>query len=323
MKEVLPSYSKSMKVEFVEPRGNVVRRCPGTKKHICCGLLTIDLIEGCPLFCSYCILRDYLNGEGIRVVKDISFVIDQIEKEIEGEKEHIPRFCTGELSDSLALDRALKINIPLLRFFGERKKAILELKSKWAYVDHLLPYLNRYVVISFSLAPQKIIDEEEKRTSSLKRRLLASKKLVERGFYVGFHFDPIVIYPGFEKDYYYVIEDISRMVDLKRVIWVSLGTLRFPPKMFERVLLEGRKNLLLGEFIRGEDGKYRYLKAERIRAYKLIYEMLKEKEETLFIYLCMERADVWKEITGEEMKDDSDLIRKFDSRIREFYGREI
>lgn len=312
-----------MRVKFVEPKGNVVRECPGTKNHICCGLLTIDLIEGCPLFCSYCILRSYLNQEGIRVIKDISYVLDQVQRKIEEGKDHILRFCTGELSDSLALDRVLMLNIPLIHFFGEKKRAILELKSKWAYVDHILPHLNRYVIVSFSLAPEKIIREEEKRTSPLRKRLLVLKRLVENGFYVAFHFDPIVLYPGFEKDYHYVIEDISRTVDLKKVIWVSMGTLRFPAKMYEKILIERRKNLLSGELIRGEDGKYRYLKVLRIRAYRLIYEMLKEKEENLFVYLCMERGDVWREVLGEDIKRDSELIERFDKRIREFYGREI
>ncbi|MCS7281118.1 MAG: hypothetical protein NZ583_05775 [Desulfobacterota bacterium] len=311
------------RVRLVEPKGHIVRDCPGTKNHICCGLKIIDMIEGCVLFCSYCVLRTYLNSSEIKAVNDIRYIISQIDAEIENEPNQVMRFCTGELSDSLALDRILRLNVPLIEFFGTRRRAILELKSKWAYIDHLLPYLNRYTVISFSVAPEKIIKNEEKRTSPLRKRLLALKKAIDVGLYVGLHFDPIIIYPGFEKDYGALIDDIARTIDLKRVIWVSLGALRFPRSLFRVLLEEKRKNLFFGEFILGEDGKMRYLKAQRINAYKHIYECLKEKDSDLFIYLCMERPFVWKSVTGEDITKNADLICKFDERVRSFYGGEI
>ncbi len=315
--------SLSSHLVVTKGRGSVVRDCPGTKNHVCCGYKTIDLIEGCVLFCSYCILRYYLTHREIRVIKDPDYVLNQIRETITKNNKHILRFGTGELSDSLALDKKYGLNIPLIEFFGMEKKAILELKSKWAYIDHLLPYLNRYTVISFSLAPQKIIEKEEKRTSPLRKRLLTLKKAIDIGCYVGLHFDPVIVYPGFEKDYKSMIEDIARVLDLKKVIWVSLGTLRFPRELYEIFLEEKRVNLLHGEFVIGEDGKFRYLKKERIRIYRYLYELLKERENDLFIYLCMERPHVWKEVTGEDLKTDEDLIERFDERIKRMYGGSI
>ena len=58
----------------------------------------------------------------------------------------------------------------------------------------------------------------------------------------GFHFDPVIIYPGFEKDYEYLIDDIGRILDLERVIWVSLGLLRFPPRLFDEFMEKEEKN---------------------------------------------------------------------------------
>ena len=125
------------KVRRIESEVSVVRDCPGTHKHICCGYKTIDLVEGCPLSCSYCILRGYLNDPGITVRTDARAVIGEIDRAIASEETHVLRFGTGELSDSLALDDELRVNAPIVRFFGERKKALLELKSKWASIDHL------------------------------------------------------------------------------------------------------------------------------------------------------------------------------------------
>jgi spore photoproduct lyase len=307
-------------VNQAETRGSIVRDCPGTRSHICCGYKTIDLIEGCPLSCSYCILKGYLNRAGITVHKDPGLIVEQIGQAISLEKRHILRFGTGELSDSLAMDRRLDLNRPIVEFFGESKKALLELKSKWASLDHLRSCLNPYTVISFSLAPQVSISREEKRTSPLHKRLRALKAAQDLGCFVGLHFDPIIMYEGFEKDYEDLIDEIAGMVDLKRVIWVSMGCLRFLPGLMKVFMAEGRRHLLHGEFIMGEDGKYRYIKGERIKVYRMLYERLKEREPGLFVYLCMERSDVWENVTGTRLDSSEALIDLFDARIREFYG---
>ncbi len=308
------------KVSFVETQGNIVRDCPGTKNHICCGYKTIDLIEGCVLSCSYCILKYYINTEGISVHGDTPYILSQIDSAIDGEEGHVLRFGTGELSDSLALDRKYGLNRPLVEFFGEKQRALLELKSKWASIDHLAPYLNPYTVISFSLAPQRSIDREEKRTSPLYKRLKAARKAQELGCFVGLHLDPVIIYDGFEKDYEYLIEDITRILDPDRIIWISLGLLRFPPKLMDHFIENRRKNLLHGEFIRGEDGKYRYIKGERIRVYRMLYDLFMSKAPGLFVYLCMERSDVWKAVTGKELNENEALVALFDERIKTLYG---
>ncbi len=308
------------RVEFVEARGNLVRDCPGTKNHICCGYKTIDLVEGCILHCSYCILRHYINSPHIRVHRDIPYIVSQVDTMIDDEPEHILRFGTGELSDSLALDRRLNLNRPLIEYFGEKRKALFELKSKWASIDHLADALNPYTIVSFSMAPQAAIGREEKRTSPLYKRLRTARKAQKLGCYVGLHFDPIIIYPGFERDYEYLIDDIFRILDGERIIWISLGLLRFPAPLMDRFVEEGRRTLLAGEFIRGEDGKYRYLKGERIGVYRILYRQLKERVPDLFVYLCMERGDVWREATGIALRDNAGLIRLFDHRIRTLYG---
>lgn len=308
------------KAEFVETKGGVVRKCPGTKNHICCGYQTIDLVEGCVLDCSYCILKAYLRNDRIKITRGEDAIIAELDSAIDNAGGHIPRFGTGELSDSLAIDRRYKLNRFLLEYFGKKKKAILELKSKWADFGHLSEHLNPYTVISFSVSPQRFIDAEEKRTSPLYKRLKAARAAQELGCFVGLHLDPIVIYDGFEKDYRYLIGDIGRILDPSKIIWISLGLLRFPPAMYGLLLERKRKYLLTGEFIRGEDGKYRYIKTERIRIFRMLYRLLKNVDKDLFVYFCMERADVWRESTGIELKDSEGLIGLFDKRIKNIYG---
>jgi spore photoproduct lyase len=303
-----------------ETKGAVVRDCPGTRNHVCCGYKNIDLIEGCPLSCSYCILRGYLNNPGIRAQSDPKAIIEELDETINREPGHFLRFGTGELSDSLAVDRALNLNRPIVEYFGEKKKALLELKSKFAFIDHLRSSLNPYTIISFSLAPQRSIDRGEERTSSLRKRLKVLEQAQDCGCFVGIHLDPIIIYDGFEADYRRLIDDIAGIIDLKRTIWVSLGLLRFIPGLMDVFIRDKRTHLLQGEFILGEDGKYRYLKRQRMSIYKMLYELFKENEESLFVYLCMERPDVWEQVTGERVGTTDDLIRMFNKRTEDFYG---
>ncbi len=311
------------KVSFEDAKGSLVRNCPGTKNHVCCGYRTIDLIEGCVLSCSYCILKYYINFDRIKIHDDVPYIVSQLDESIERENNHILRFGTGELSDSLALDRKYRLNKPLIEYFGHKKKALLELKSKWASIDHIASHLNLYTIISFSVAPQRSIDREEKRTSPLWRRLRTARKAQDLGCFIALHCDPIIIYDGFEKDYAYLIEDIGRILDPKKIIWISLGLLRFPSKLLDHFIREERKNLLYGEFIRGEDGKYRYIKRERIKIYGMLYRMLKGIDDSLFVYLCMERPDVWEGVTGKRLDNSEALIGLFDKRIKTLYGGEI
>ena len=109
-------------VRQAETKGSIVRDCPGTRGHICCGYKTIDLVEGCPLSCSYCILRGYLNSTGISVHRDTGRDHRADRKgRSASRKQHVLRFGTGELSDCLALDRRLDLNRPIVQFFGGSK----------------------------------------------------------------------------------------------------------------------------------------------------------------------------------------------------------
>ncbi len=146
---------------------------------------------------------------------DTTAVTAEIDRVISDETRHVLRFGTGELSDSLALDRRLGLNRHLVEFFGGRKRALLELKSKWASIDHLRSGLNPYVIVSFSVAPKRFIRMEEKRTSPLAKRLLAARKAQEWGCFVGLHLDPIVVYDGFEEDYRALVDEIAAGVDLR------------------------------------------------------------------------------------------------------------
>ena len=210
------------------------------------------------------------------------------------------RVGTGEMADSLALNDFLGLNEKLIEFFKDYPGAILELKTKSNAVDHLLkikPPEN--IVVSWTISPQKIAREEELGTADLYERVEAIKKVLEAGYKVGIHFDPIIYYEGWEKGYREAIEKVFTIIPDGRIAWVSMGSLRFFPQHLE----EARRRfpyhrILFEEMIKGADGKIRYPKPIRVEMYRKILTWIRSIRPGAFVYLCMEGKDIWKKVFG-------------------------
>jgi len=223
----------------------------------------------------------------------------------------------------LALDSIFPLSQRLVSFFGQRQKGILELKTKSAWVDHLLPIDHRgRTIVSWSINPPRLIQEEERRTAPLEERLGAAKKCMEKGYPLGFHFDPLIHHDGWEKNYEKTIQQLFAQIDTNRIAWVSLGGFRYPPQL-KRIATERfpQARVFLGELFPGQDGKIRYLKELRIEMYRTIVEWLRDRDPDLFIYLCMESQEVWERVFGWAPLNSRHLNHLFGERLGELIGR--
>jgi spore photoproduct lyase len=300
--------------------GRRLKPCPGTSNHICCGYYVINAITNCPMDCSYCVLQGYLNNPFLTLYSNWDDLLQEIDHFLSSNPQPIFRLGTGELSDSLALDSIFPLSSEFIPFFADRSNAILELKTKSANVHHLLHLDHREkTVVSWSLNPPKIIGEEEMRTASLEERIDAARKCQEKGYPLGFHFDPIIYYEGWEEEYKETIFQLSEQIDPQRVIWISLGGFRYPPQL--KNIAEERfpkTQIFLGELFPGRDGKFRYLKEIRLEMYRKMVEWLMEVNQDLFIYLCMESQEVWEKVFGWTPENNRHLNHLFEERIRKF-----
>lgn len=155
-------------------------------------------------------------------------MLTELELFLSRSPERFYRIGTGEFADSLAIDDYLDINKDLINFISSKKNAVLELKTKSDKIEKLMssdPKDN--IIISWSLNTPRVIQTEEKNTPTLEERLTAAKKCFEKGYWIGFHFDPLINYEGWEKEYKDVIGKIFKYVSPERVAWISLGALRF------------------------------------------------------------------------------------------------
>ena len=306
---------------FITPfYGRRLKPCPGTSQHICCGYYVINAITNCPMDCSYCVLQGYLNNPFLTLYSNWDDLLKEIESFLSDHPQRFLRLGTGELSDSLALDSIFPLSQLLISFFAERNNGILELKTKSAEVNHLLHLNHRgKTVFSWSLSPTKMIEEEETRTASLQERMDAAKRCQERGYPIGFHFDPIIYHEGWEKGYQETILSLFKRIDPKRVIWISLGGFRYPPQL-KAIAKERFPNtrIFLGELFPGKDGKFRYFKEIRIEMYQKMADWLRDVDPSLFVYLCMESREVWEKVFGWAPGDSQHLNQMFEERVKEF-----
>jgi spore photoproduct lyase len=299
--------------------GKHLKPCPGTSNHICCGYHVINAVTNCPMDCSYCVLQGYLNNPLLTLYSNWEGLFQEIDSFLSRHPQSFLRLGTGELSDSLALDSIYPLSQALIPLFAEREHAFLELKTKSAEGNHLLHLDHRKkTIISWSLNPPKIIEEEETGTASLGKRIETAQRCQENGYPLGFHFDPIVFHEGWEKGYQETILSLFDRIDPKGVVWISLGGFRYPPQL-KAVAKERFPNtkIFLGELFPGRDGKFRYLKEIRVEMYQKMLQWLRDVDPSLFIYLCMESKEVWERVFGWAPSNSHHLNQLFEERLKE------
>jgi spore photoproduct lyase len=301
---------------LMKNRGRFLKMCPGTMRHLCCMYQVLHHAAGCPLDCSYCILQAYLNNPYIVYYANIGDMIEELRDVFRKTKDGIFRLGTGEYTDSLALESIMQTTRLLVPLLDEFPHVYLELKTKTVNMEPILGLEpGERMILAWSLNPDCLIQKEEIGAAPLTERLSTASRAQSCGHPIAFHFDPLLRFEGWEEAYRDVVAQLSEAVDLSRVLWVSLGSFRFPPSL--KPIIQKRfpdSKLLYEEFIPGEDGKMRYFKPLRIEMYSKMAKWLKDMRPDVFIYLCMERSDVWDASLGFHPKNNLDLKRMLDER---------
>ncbi len=283
-------------------RGRFLRACPGTRSYLCCGYQIVDFAAGCTLGCSYCILQAYLNFPGLVFYTNWEEMWKELESRLGGGKRHLLRIGTGEFTDSLLFDKLTDFSQYLIpRLVKHDSNIVLELKTKTDQVDNLQGIEhNNQVVVSWSLNTSKIVEEEEANAPGLDERLDAAVRCQDWGYRLGFHFDPLIYYPGWEEGYQAVIDKMFACINPDKILWISMGCLRFMPSLPKFIRdNHPQSKIIWEEFIAGDDGKMRYFKGLRIKMYSTVLANIRRYAPDVLVYLCMESPGVWQEVFGE------------------------
>jgi len=280
-------------------RGAFLKKCPATREYRCCDYQVINIGMNCPLDCTYCILQAYLNNPWLSFFVNTDEMMTELEPVLA--KGEINRIGTGEFTDSLVLDRLTGLSRQLIETFRQHPGALLELKTKTVEIDRLLEVdPEGHCLVSWSLNAPEIMRSEELRTAPLTNRLAAARRVAENGYHLGFHFDPVILHPGWEEGYRETIGRLFAAVPAEKIVWISIGAFRFLPQL--KKIATARfpgSNIYYEEFITGLDNKCRYFRTLREELYRLVVDELKKyaHPETC-IYFCMESDEIWQEVMG-------------------------
>ncbi|MBN2417006.1 hypothetical protein JXO52_14270 [bacterium] len=300
-------------IHITTDRGHLVKPCPATNPpYLCCRYTVINSANQCPMDCSYCVLQAYLERPLITLFANTGDIMQEIAALQRAQPRRFFRFGTGELADSLALDRITGQSREFISFFNSRRNCLLELKTKTDHVDALLTANPANSVIAWSMNAKEVVRREELRAAPVNGRLDAAERCQERGFLLAFHFDPIVQTEQAGEGYREMVDALFRRIDPGRIAWISLGALRYPPSLREVMLRRfPESSILYDEMIRGRDGKMRYLRPKRIGLFRTVYDRIREYSRDLFIYFCMEPPWVWDAVTGFHPSSNADLDFRF------------
>ena len=155
------------------------------------------------------------------------------------------------------------------------------------------------VVCSWSLNTKTIIRNEEHFTASLEQRIEAARQLADRGVKVAFHFHPMVYYDGWQQEYPELAERLLALFLPEQVLFISMGSITMISPAIKKIRELGQfSKILQMEMVPDPHGKLTYPDETKIKMFKTMHRALAGWHKKVFMYLCMEKASIWRETFG-------------------------
>ena len=189
----------------------------------------------CPFDCRYCFLQGMLQSAHYVFFINFEDFMQEIDGICNKLKEPIT-FFSGYDADSLAYEPVTGFLKDFLPFFAKYPGAELELRTKSANVRQLLQYpANPNCIVAFSLTPEVISTAVEHKVPALNKRLKAMNDVAKQGYPIGLRFDPLIYHQDFKALYQQLLEQTFNHVDATQLHSISMGPMRFPEKMFQKI----------------------------------------------------------------------------------------
>lgn len=287
-----PNFSRRLDTLLIHrEKYDFLKPCPCSCGSAGCGYNLINLGFGCRFECEYCFLQQYQNLHAVLLPAN---VVEFLAK-MDGAKFRTgpfdrPRIGSGEFTDSLVFDDLTQYSAQIVPFFRARPHLQFEFKTKSVNIGGLLNVGGcENVVVSWSVNAAPVTNDAEHFTPGLTARLQAACEVARAGYRLGFHFDPVVIYNGYQQDYARTVEEMADTLPHDKIAWISVGTLRFSRELKKQIETRFPHNTILdGEFLLDFDGKMRYSDAERLEVYRFLVPLLRKTFPKAVVYLCME-----------------------------------
>lgn len=189
----------------------------------------------CIYDCRYCFLQGMYQSANYVVFVNYEDFADEMRR-LAGEQSDT-YFFSGYDCDSLAWDQVTGFVDYFLPVMESLPDAWLELRTKSVQVRALERHaVSEKVIVAFSLAPAAVTDTIEHKTPSLDSRLDAMVRLARLGWWIGLRFDPLIYFSEYQQAYQDLFRRVFETLPLEKIHSVSLGALRFPKAMFQKMV---------------------------------------------------------------------------------------
>lgn len=189
----------------------------------------------CPYDCRYCFLQGMFSSAHYVLFvnyEDFQSEIKTLDEASQTEK----FFFSGYDADSLAFEAISEFADSFIPVFNKLKNSKLELRTKSTQIRNLLKQKDcTNIIVAFSFTPQNISKKIEHKVPDFDKRVTAMKQLAEHGFQIGLRFDPLIYADNFESLYQEMLKKIFANINKTQIHSVSIGPLRFPEAMFQKI----------------------------------------------------------------------------------------
>ena len=163
----------------------------------------LPLLSGCIGQCQYCYLNTNLGDKPyMRINVNSDDILNQADKYIQERLHEITIFEGSATSDPVPVEPYSNLLKTAIEHFSKSANGRFRFVTKFTDVDTLLDLDHQgHTEIRFTLNTNKVIQDYERRTPSMEKRIEAAKKVITAGYPSGFLIAPIFLYENWKEEY--------------------------------------------------------------------------------------------------------------------------
>ncbi len=190
----------------------------------------------CVYDCRYCFLQGMYRSANYVLFVNYEDFECEIDKTIGAAGDAECWFFSGYDCDSLALEGLSGFVTHFLKFFAERPRAYLELRTKSTQINSLRSHeALSNVVVAYSFTPQAISSALEHKVPSVEKRIAVLQELQQLGWPVALRFDPLIYCENYQFYYKELFAQVFAVLDSQKIHSVSLGPFRLPKSFYNNI----------------------------------------------------------------------------------------
>jgi spore photoproduct lyase len=241
----------------------------------------------CPYDCRYCFLQGMYQSANYVLFVNYEDFIEEIKAIVATDLKKQYYFFSGYDADSLALEGLSGFIQTFIPAFAKLDNAILELRTKSSNVKALLKYEPySHCVVAFSFTPEPVSMAVEYKVPQFLKRLQALRQVAEHGWPIGLRFDPLIYASNFTELYQQLIDTLFSYIVPTSIHSVSVGPLRFPEKMYQKLVKLYPQDKLLAHPLIKEDNHYSYPRTRASEMQMFVKEYLQRYINNPQIFEC-------------------------------------